>query len=232
MMKATLKGSTTVGDEEISVMVERPLAFLDTWTMVEPDGLISMEVFRKDIHTDQYLSFSSNHLLEHKKGVVRTLMNRANILVSEETELEMEKKHIRKALKVNGYPDWMLADFPMSDYLDPGQEENEDVREGEDEDKEVEQRMPATTIAPEGPQVPRGKKKYPVVLPYVRGISEKLRRVFRSFHIPAYFKLTNTLWQLLVWPKDKIEKGKVVGPVYHNTCYMVAWQVWIYYMLV
>ena len=48
-----------------------------------------------------------------------------------------------------------------------------------------------------------------VVLPYVRGISEKLRRVFRSFDIAAYFKLTNTLWQLLVWPTDKVEKGKV-----------------------
>ena len=36
--------------------------------------------------------------------------------------------------------------------------------------------------------------------------------------ILAYFKLTNTLQQLLVWPKDKVEKGKVVGPVYHITC--------------
>ena len=42
--------------------------------------------------------------------------------------------------------------------------------------------------------------------------------MFRSFDIPAYFKLTNTLWQLLVQSKDKVEKGKVVGPVYHITC--------------
>ena len=57
-----------------------------------------------------------------------------------------------------------------------------------------------------------------MVLPYVRRVSEQLRRVFRSFNIPAYFKPTNTLWQLLVWPKDKVEKGKVVGHVYHITC--------------
>ena len=43
--------------------------------------------------------------------------------------------------------------------------------------------------------------------------SEQLRRVFRSFDIPAYFKLTNALWKLL----DKIGKGKVAGPVYHIT---------------
>ena len=53
---------------------------------------------------------------------------------------------------------------------------------------------------------------------HVSGISEQLRRLFRSFDIPVYFKLTNTLQQLLVWPMVKLEKGKVVGPVYHITC--------------
>ena len=78
--------------------------------------------------------------------------------------------------------------------------------------------MSATTMAPETLLVPVAKKKYPVVLKYVRGIAEQLWRVFRSFDIPAYFKPTNTLWQLLAHPKDKVEKGKVVGPVYHSLC--------------
>ena len=80
------------------------------------------------------------------------------------------------------------------------------------------QRVPATTKAPEVPWLRVAKKKYPVVFPYVRGISEQLRKVFRSFDIPAYFKLINTLQQLLVQPKDTVAKGKVVGPVYHITC--------------
>ena len=52
----------------------------------------------------------------------------------------------------------------------------------------------------------------------LRGTSEQLRTVFSSFDIPAYLKPTNTLLQLLVWPKNRVEKGKVVGPVYHITC--------------
>ena len=68
-----------------------------------------------------------------------------------------------------------------------------------------------------GPRVPVTMKKYSVVLPYVRGISEQLRRVFRSFDMLEYFKPSNTLQQLLVWPKVKGDKGKVVGPVYHIT---------------
>ena len=124
---------------------------------------------------------------------MRTLMNRSDRLVSDKTELGRDKVHVRNALQVNSYPDWMLTDSQMSDPLDPGQEEGE----GEEEEKEVEQRGPATTMAPEGPHGPVAKKKYPVVLLYVRGISEQLR-VFRSFDILAYFKPTNTLRQLLV----------------------------------
>ena len=103
--------------------MERLLAFLDTWTVVESDGSISMKVFRKDTDTDQYLNFSSSHSLEHKRGFVRTLMNRADRLVSDETELGKETEHIRKALQVNSYPDWMLVDSQLSDQLDPEQEE-------------------------------------------------------------------------------------------------------------
>ena len=120
---------------------------------MESAGSISTKVYRKDTHTDQYLNFSSNHLLEHKRGVMTTLMNMVDRLVSEETELGREKDHIRKALRVNRYPDWMLADSRMSDQCDPGQEEREDVRKGEDEEKEVEQSV--------------NKKTYPVVLPYM-----------------------------------------------------------------
>ena len=156
MTKASLDVSATVGEEETSVRVERALAFLDTWTVMESDGLIST-AFRNDTHTDQYLNFTSNHLLEHKRGVVRALMNRTDR---------------------NGYLDLMLADSWMSDQWDPVKEEEEDVKEGEDEEKEVKQREPATTKAPAGPRVPVTKKKYPVVLPYVRGVLEQLRSVF------------------------------------------------------
>ena len=49
--------------------------------------------------------------------------------------------------------------------------------------------MSVTTMAPEAPLVPMVNKRYPMVLLYLRGISEQLRRVFRYLDIAAYFKL-------------------------------------------
>ena len=48
---------------------------------------------------------------------------------------------------------------------------------------------------------------------------ERKKEHIRKYDMPAYFKPTNTLQHLLVQcPKDKVEKGNVVDPVYHIVC--------------
>ena len=86
-----------VREDDVSVKFERALALLDMWTVVERDSAISMKVFRKETHTDQYLHVGSNHLMVHKRGVAKYLMNRVDRLVSGEIELRKEREHIRKA---------------------------------------------------------------------------------------------------------------------------------------
>ena len=39
------------------------------------------------------------------------------------------------------------------------------------------------------------RKKRPVVVPYIRGYSEELKRIFGRFGVPTYFKSSNTLRQ-------------------------------------
>ncbi|XP_068739082.1 uncharacterized protein [Montipora capricornis] len=89
---------------------ERALAFLDTWSVINEDGTIKTRVYRKATHTDQYLKFESNHPLEHKRGVVRTLAHRAESIVSDLKDREGEIDHVRTALSYNGYPSWLLKD--------------------------------------------------------------------------------------------------------------------------
>ncbi len=62
------------------------------------------------------------------------------------------------------------------------------------------------------------KRKFPVVIPNIKGLSEELRRLFKRYEVPMYFKPTNTLRQQLVRPKDKLKKERVVGPVYQISC--------------
>ena len=54
--------------------------------------------------------------------------------------------------------------------------------------------------------------------PYIKGFSEQIRRVLGKYGIPTYFKPTNTLRQLLVEPKDIVDKENAVEPVYKIKC--------------
>ena len=69
--------------EDMEKKVEQCLSFLDTLSVINENGTIRTRVFRKETHTDQYLNFDSSHLLEHKRGVLRTLTHRARSIVSD-----------------------------------------------------------------------------------------------------------------------------------------------------
>ena len=73
------------------------------------------------------MKFDSNRPLEDKQDVVRTLMHMAESVVSDRRELKEEKEHIRNALSMNGYLDWIIdrADSPKpQDQLEEEVEEN------------------------------------------------------------------------------------------------------------
>ena len=57
-----------------------------------------------------------------------------------------------------------------------------------------------------------------IVLPYIKGKAETLKRVFNKHKIHVCFKPHQTLRQILVHPKDKTKKEEVCGPIYHIKC--------------
>ncbi|XP_066270838.1 uncharacterized protein [Branchiostoma lanceolatum] len=169
---------------------DRTLPFLDTLTTIQDDGSLRLSIYRKPTHTDQYLNFRSNHPLEHKLGVVKTLLHRADTIITDPHDRETEKQHIKQALKDCGYPKWAIdkATAPK-----PRQQNN---------------RNPGT----------RERDKGRITLPYIKTVSEPLRRIFASHGISTCFKPTNTLRQLLVAPKDKTSREEKCGVVYHIPC--------------
>ena len=60
----------------------------------------------------------------------------------------------------------------------------------------------------------KGKMTCHVNLPYIKGLSEELHRIFRDHWCSTSFKPGNTLRQLLVSPKDPVKKQEICGAVY------------------
>ena len=85
------------------------IPFLDTIVKPEADGSLSITVYRKPTHTDQYLQWDSHHHLSAKFNVIQTLSHRASTMCSNPELLQKEKNHLRKALTKCNYPKWALG---------------------------------------------------------------------------------------------------------------------------
>ena len=60
--------------------------------------------------------------------------------------------------------------------------------------------------------------KATAVLPYVKGVSEQLRRSLQQQGVRAVFKSETTLRSNLVRPKDPVDPAKQDGVVYRIPC--------------
>ncbi|XP_023821902.1 uncharacterized protein LOC111949272, partial [Oryzias latipes] len=164
---------------------DNTLAFLDCAVIIGEDRQLQVEVYRKPTHTDQYLLFDSNHPLQHKLGVIRTLQHRAQEVPTSSDGKKKEKQHIHQALRTCGYPKWA---FTRSQHT------------GKQDKKEQE------------------TKRNSISIPYISGLSEKLKRIFKQHNIPVHLKPVNTLGQKVVHPKDKIPSYKQSNVVYSIHC--------------
>ena len=78
------------------------LAFLDTLLKLSNDE-ISVLVYRKPTHTDQYLHYSSHNQTSCKENFVSSLFNRAYSIITNKDNLHKKKKaRIKQVLKENG----------------------------------------------------------------------------------------------------------------------------------
>ena len=68
-----------------------PSPSLDTIVKPEADGSLSITVYRKPTHTDQYLQWDSHHHLSAKFSVIQTLSHRASTVCSDPELLQKER---------------------------------------------------------------------------------------------------------------------------------------------
>ena len=102
--------------------------------------------------------------------------------------------HLARVLKQSGYP----ANF-IRDASTPPLQETADTS-GRDEEQAEREKEPL------------------VVIPYVAGMSEDIRRVCRKFNIRVVFKSGRTLRSILTKVKDTLPLGKQSNVVYRIPC--------------
>ena len=76
----------------------------------------------------------------------------------------------------------------------------------------------AKTGKPNNSAEPAYEFKATAVLPYVKGLSEQLRRYLQQQGVRAVFKSETTLRSQLVRPKDAVDPAKQDGVVYRIPC--------------
>jgi len=176
-------------------MEDNSIPFLDTRVTRKENGRLKTVVYRKKTHTNQYLNFNSHHPVVHKLGVVRTLLDRVNTVVTEEEDKENERGIVKDALTTCGYPVWTFKETERRIQAKADQSANKN-RNAKGKDKS------------------RGL----VVVPYIKGLSERISRTLRSVNIATAFKPYRTIRNVLVHPKDKIDRDDTTGCVYQIDC--------------
>ena len=151
-------------------------------------NVLQTTVFRKKTHTGQYLNYESNHQKSVKEGVAYSLFDRAKSLCSNQDGLNLELKKVEDDLAKNGYPHSIIKKC---------KNHRDKTLESENQQNE--------------------KYSY-MAIPYVPGLSEKIRRVGRKYNIRTAFKTQNTLRQSLVKTKPKNGTQESKNCVYSIKC--------------
>ena len=183
--------------------VDGSIPFLDTIVKPEVDGGLSITVYRKPTHTDQYLHWDSHHNLSAKFSVINTLSHRAKTVCSNPELLKKKKEHLRKALTQCKYPKWVLD--KVEKRLNQASSEAIDGANSQ-----------GTTNTPAVTK--EVKSKGHIVIPYTQGLCGSIKKICGRYGIQTHFKGGSTIKNLLVSPKDKDPMVNQSDAIYWYQC--------------
>ena len=173
------------------------ISFLDTIVKPVADDTLSITVYRKPTHTDQYLQWDSHHLLSAKFSVIHTLSYGAKTVHSKPKLLQQEKDHLMRALTKCKYPKWALNKVEKNLNMSTSQVIDGANKQG-------------TTVAHDATY--GVKTKDHIVIPFTQGLCWIIKKTCGRYGIQTHFKVakpseiswspprTKTLWWTKIVP--------------------------------
>ena len=158
-----------------------------------------MTIFRTPTHTDRYLHFSSHHPASAKRAAIRSLFDGARNVTLRKENLR-EEEHLTTTFKQKGYPLPFIRAISSS-IQKPSTPPEESDEEPDDERSQEDERKPPLAV-----------------IPYVSGVSERIRKACGKFDLWVVFKSGPTLRSLLTKVKDPLPKEKLADVVYQIPC--------------
>ena len=138
------------------------MPFLDTLVIPQPDGSLMITVYKKPIHTYQYLQWDSHHAISAKYSVISTLYHRTKTVCSFQQQLHEEEEDVQKVLTRCKYP--VLALNRMK------KKTNAPVTSNKNNNSKNKSTKSNTC---------NNKRNY-IVVPYVKGLSESYKKYVRN----------------------------------------------------
>ena len=157
-------------DDSIQFTVEEAnddgsIPFLDTFIKPEEDRSFKIGVYRKPTHTDLYLPWDSAHDMASKYSVINTLTHRAHTISSTTDLVKQELQHLEKVLGACKYPGWAIQKI-FQKY-----------------NNKQKKKTPRSTF----------HTRCHIVVPYVEGMGESLKKICRKHGVDMHFKGGRTL---------------------------------------
>ena len=84
------------------------IPFLETLVKPDADNILSLTVYRKPMHTEEYLQGDSHHSLAARYSVISSLTHRARTVFTKPELMKSALQHLRKAQTKCKYPKWVL----------------------------------------------------------------------------------------------------------------------------
>ena len=126
--------------------------------------------------------------------MINILKHRARTVCSNQQLLKKEEDHLNKALKNYRYSVWHLN---RANIRRKNNNKNKKNNRSSNDNK---------------------KNKPSIVVPYMKGLSESCKNNWRKHGIEMNFKGSNTIKDLLVYPKDRYDILQKSGVIYRYKC--------------